>query len=131
MMSARTSLLAATVLVCSTLGTASAQTVDITSYAWQFPVVTGANAPDMATRLQEAPAKPWVWGEVGVGVDGTQGNTGEAGSRFLHNIVWAGLFTPLGTTPLEWWWYQEDSVATTAKFAARKAAAACCWRADD
>ena len=67
-------------------------------------------------------AKPWVWGEIGVGTDGTQGNTGEAGSRFLHNIVWAGLFTPLGTTPLEWWWYQEDSVATTAKFGARKAA---------
>jgi hypothetical protein len=68
--------------------------------------------------------KPWVWGEVGVGLDGTQGNTGEAGSRFLHNIVWAGLFTPLGTTPLEWWWYQEDSIATSAKFAARKAASA-------
>jgi hypothetical protein len=68
------------------------------------------------------PGKPWVWGEVGVGLDGTQGNTGEAGSRFLHNIVWAGLFTPLGTTPIEWWWYQEDSTATAAKFAARKGA---------
>ncbi len=67
-------------------------------------------------------AKPWVWGEVGVGLNGTEGNTGEAGSRFLHNIVWSGLFTPLGTTPLEWWWYQEDTTATTAKFAARKAA---------
>jgi hypothetical protein len=68
--------------------------------------------------------RPWVWGEVGVGLDGTQGNTGEAGSRFLHNIVWAGLFTPLGTTPLEWWWYHEDTTATAAKFAARKAASA-------
>lgn len=67
-------------------------------------------------------ARPWVWGEVGVGVDGTQGNTGEAGSRFLHNLVWAGLFTPLGTTPLEWWWYQEDATATAAKLAARFAA---------
>jgi hypothetical protein len=69
-------------------------------------------------------ARPWVWGEVGVGLDGTQGNTGEAGSRFLHNIAWAGLFTPVGTTPIEWWWYQEDATATAAKFAARKAASA-------
>lgn len=68
--------------------------------------------------------KPWVWGEIGVGVDGRQGNTGEAGSRFLHNILWSGLFTPLGTTPLEWWWYQEDNTATSAKFAARRAASA-------
>jgi hypothetical protein len=68
--------------------------------------------------------KPWVWGEIGVGLDGSQGNTGEAGSRFLHNIVWSGLFTPLGTTPLEWWWYREDSTATAAKFAARRAATA-------
>jgi hypothetical protein len=69
-------------------------------------------------------AKPWVWGEIGVGLDGTQGNTAEAGSRFLHNIVWAGLFTPIGTTPLEWWWYQEDTAATGAKLSARRAASA-------
>jgi hypothetical protein len=34
-------------------GRVSAQTVDITPYAWQFPVVTGANASDMVGRLQE------------------------------------------------------------------------------
>ncbi len=70
------------------------------------------------------PNKPWVWGEIGVGLDGTQGNTGEAGARFLHNKVWAGLFSPMGTVPLEWWWYQEDATATTAKFASAKAASA-------
>jgi hypothetical protein len=32
---------------------ASSQTVDMTPYAWQFPVVTGANAPDMIAQLQE------------------------------------------------------------------------------
>jgi hypothetical protein len=69
-------------------------------------------------------AKPWVWGEMGVGVDGSADNTGEAGSRFLHNIAWAGLFTPIGTVPLEWWWYREDSTATAAKYAARKSASA-------
>jgi Domain of unknown function (DUF5060) len=86
------------------------------------PYCSGLGLGDGSTWT--GPPKPWVWGEVGVGLDGTQGNTGEAGSRFLHNIVWSGLFTPLGTTPLEWWWYQEDSVATAAKFAARKAASA-------
>lgn len=33
--------------------TTSAQTVNATPYAWQFPVVTSTNAPDMAARLQE------------------------------------------------------------------------------
>ena len=34
-------------------GAASAQTVDVTPYAWQFPAATGVNAPDMISRLQE------------------------------------------------------------------------------
>jgi hypothetical protein len=33
--------------------TAYGQTVDVTPYAWQFPVTTGSNAPDMIARLQE------------------------------------------------------------------------------
>jgi hypothetical protein len=70
------------------------------------------------------PPAPWVWGEIGIGEDGTVGNSGEAGSRFLHNNVWAGLFSPLGTTPIEWWWYQEDAAATNAKFASTKSASA-------
>jgi hypothetical protein len=86
------------------------------------PYCTGLGLGDGSTWT--GAAKPWVWGEIGVGLDGTQGNTGEAGSRFLHNIVWAGLFTPIGTTPLEWWWYQEDATATTAKYASRRAASA-------
>lgn len=68
--------------------------------------------------------KPWVWGEIGVGADGTAGNKGEAGSRFLHNKVWAGLFSPLGTVPLEWWWNREDITATNAKLASTKSAKA-------
>jgi hypothetical protein len=43
--------LAALTLMLS--GASFAQTVDITPYAWQFPVATGANAPDMVARLQE------------------------------------------------------------------------------
>ncbi len=74
--------------------------------------------------LWTGPPKPWVWGEIGIGTDGTVGNAGEAGSRFLHNKVWAGLFSPLGSNPVEWWWYQEDATATNAKFASTKSAAA-------
>ncbi len=73
-------------------------------------------------------AKPWVWGETGAATDTTQATpiatTGTAGCRFLSNIVWAGLFSPFGTTPLEWWWYLEDATATNCKLAARAAAAA-------
>jgi hypothetical protein len=99
-------------------------------FAWCLSDTRGSSSPYCSGlglgdgSAWTGPAKPWVWGEVGVGLDGTQGNSGEAGSRFLHNIVWSGLFTPLGTTPLEWWWYLEDTAATAAKLAARKTAAA-------
>ena len=88
----------------------------------QSPFCTGLGLGDGSSWT--GPPKPRVWGEIGVGFDGSQSNTGEGGARFLHNIVWAGLFTPLGTTPLEWWWYHEDATATAAKLAARKSAAA-------
>ena len=32
------------------------------------------------------------------------------------------MFTPLGTTPIDWWWYNEDATATAAKNVSRKAA---------
>jgi len=106
------------------------EALTVSRFAWCLTDTRGATSPYCSglglgdgsswTGL----AKPWVWGEIGIGVDGTQGNTGEAGSRFLHNIVWAGLFTPAGTTPFEWWWYQEDATATNAKLASRRAAAA-------
>lgn len=55
--------------------------------------------------------KPWIWGEIGIqGVnwdDGShpdfqQGNSGEGAIRSKQNIMWAGLFSPLGTTPIPW-----------------------------
>lgn len=56
-MSGRIRLLAVTAISLLLFSRVSAQTVDITSYAWQFPVVTGLNAPDMTTRLQEEAQK--------------------------------------------------------------------------
>jgi hypothetical protein len=68
------------------------------------------------------PAKPWVWGEIGVVTSGTPLQSGKAGVAFVHNILWAGLFSPAGTTPLDWYWNIEDGATTTARLAARKAA---------
>jgi hypothetical protein len=66
--------------------------------------------------------KPWVWGEIGIQLNGRNIQGGEAGARFLHNIVWTGLFSPMGTTPLDWFQDAEDSVSLNAKWAARKSA---------
>ena len=49
----RTSTLLAAAAALAFATTASAQTVNVTPYAWQFPVVTSTNALDMAARLQE------------------------------------------------------------------------------
>jgi hypothetical protein len=73
--------------------------------------------------------KPVVWGEIGVGTSAWDqpnpaGTRGEGGRRALHNQMWAGLLSPIGTTPIDWYWQQEDAVATGAKFAERRAAAA-------
>ncbi|QQS44046.1 PQQ-binding-like beta-propeller repeat protein [Candidatus Roizmanbacteria bacterium] len=67
-------------------------------------------------------AKPWVWGEIGVQQNGQNIQGGEAGARFLHNLVWTGLFSPMGTTPLDWFQDAEDTTSRNAKYAARKAA---------
>jgi hypothetical protein len=67
------------------------------------------------------PPKPWVWGEL----DLAQGqDTGQPGAVFLHNVAWAGLFTPIGTVPIDWWWSTQDNTAYTAKLLARKALSA-------
>lgn len=50
--------------------------------------------------------KPWIWGEIGVLIDWNgpdpAGLNGEGGVRARVNEVWAGLFGPLGTVPIEW-----------------------------
>lgn len=73
--------------------------------------------------------KPWVWGEIGVGTTvwdqpNSAGTTGEGGRRALHNSMWAGLFSPIGTTPIDWYFTHEDSYVKQFKFIERKHAAA-------
>ncbi len=69
--------------------------------------------------------KPFVFGEIDVGTSvwnevNPKAQSGEGRLRFLHNSVWAGLFSPIGTSPLDWYWDQEDAATTTARYADRK-----------
>jgi hypothetical protein len=67
-------------------------------------------------------AKPWVWGEIGANVSSAPMQSGNGGVTLVHNIVWVGLFSPAGTTPLDWYWPSEDTATTNARLAARAAA---------
>jgi hypothetical protein len=69
--------------------------------------------------------KPFVFGEIDVGTSvwnevNPKAQSGEGRLRFLHNSVWAGLFSPIGTSPLDWYWDQEDAATTAARYADRK-----------
>lgn len=70
-------------------------------------------------------AKPWIWGEIDVGTTvwnqvNPKVQSGDARLRMLHNTTWAGLFTPMGTSPLDWYWDQEDAATTQGRYADRK-----------
>lgn len=52
--------------------------------------------------------KPFVWGEIGVGTTvwnepNSKGTTGEGAHRVHHNTTWTGLFSPMGTVPINWY----------------------------
>jgi len=69
--------------------------------------------------------KPWIWGEIDVGTSNWNqvnpaAQSGEGRLRFLHNSTWAGLFSPLATSPIDWYWDQEDAATTAARLADRK-----------
>ncbi|MGD1995194.1 MAG: DUF5060 domain-containing protein [Anaerolineae bacterium] len=59
---------------------------------------------------------PILWSEFGIGADDwaagplLEAYQGEAGARATHNRLWAGLFSPLGTAPIEWYWNAQDDV---------------------
>jgi hypothetical protein len=42
----------------------------------------------------------------------------------LHNSTWAGLFSPMGVSPLDWYYNLEDAATTALRYADRKATAA-------
>lgn len=72
--------------------------------------------------------KPWIWGEIGAGIPDWNSQPidlatkGEGGARYIHNIAWAGMFSPLGTTPLDWTMYSNgDAISRKAFFDSRNA----------
>jgi hypothetical protein len=73
------------------------------------------------------PQKPLVWGEIGILQPGwgqpiPAGTSGEGGHRAIHNEMWAGLFNPIGTSPIEWN-QPTDQTTITESFAERLIAA--------
>jgi hypothetical protein len=67
------------------------------------------------------PRKPWVWGEFDIAhsseaLQWTQPDPkiidGEARIRMLHNTTWAGLFSPMGVSPLDWYWDRQTQEQT-------------------
>jgi hypothetical protein len=51
--------------------------------------------------------KPFIWGECDTGT--TQWNEANPQPIADHNILWAGLFSPLGTHPIDWYFESKDS----------------------
>jgi hypothetical protein len=62
-MRAHSRILAVVILGTLVCGAASAQTVDPTIYAWQFPVVSGANAPCSRPKDMASVAS---WARIGL-----------------------------------------------------------------
>jgi hypothetical protein len=69
----------------------------------------------------QGPPKPFIWGEFDADVETfARVRSGEGRFRLLHNSTWAGLFSPIGTSPIDWYWDREDAATTTARYADRK-----------
>ncbi|HZQ07509.1 MAG TPA: hypothetical protein VFD70_13090, partial [Anaerolineae bacterium] len=51
-------------------------------------------------------AKPIVWGELDTGT--AQWNEPNPQPRATHNMRWAGLFSPLGMSPIDWYWEHQS-----------------------
>jgi len=77
------------------------------------------------TSWQGSTPMPWVWGEVDAGTNNwnevnPKTKIGEGRIRLIQNLTWAGLFTPLGTSPLDWYWDSEDTQTTQTKYLHKK-----------
>jgi len=57
--------------------------------------------------LWSGPPKPIYWGELDTG--GTEWNEPNPSYIADHNMIWAGLFSPAGSGPIDWYYTQKDS----------------------
>jgi hypothetical protein len=75
----------------------------------------GTHLADSGGSAWVGAQKPIIWGEIGILQPGwgnavAAGTSGEGGHRAIHNELWAGLLSPMGTSPIEW---NEPSDQTT------------------
>jgi hypothetical protein len=64
-------------------------------------------ADDLVRQWPErAPRKPIIWGEIGTlskwDVDDPVATTGLGGEISRHNFLWAGILSPIFTSPIDW-----------------------------
>jgi hypothetical protein len=99
----------------------------VSSFAWCLAGHVGCSSLGVGDNTSwSGNPKPWIWGEIDVGtsswnVEEPKVKDGDARIRLLHNSTWAGLFTPIGTSPIDWFWDQEaQSQTNTDRLADRK-----------
>ncbi len=68
---------------------------------------------------------PWIWGEMDAltswDVVDPIAKSGAGRLKMLHNTAWAGLFSPIGSSPIDWSWLEEDAATTQNRYIQRKA----------
>jgi len=65
--------------------------------------VSGCHMGDGSSWLGN---KPVIWGELDTGT--TVWNEPNPQPRADHNVIWAGLFSPIGTVSLDWYWESKN-----------------------
>lgn len=74
------------------------------------------------TSTWNGPVKPIFWGELDTGT--TQWNQANISVKATHDIRWAGLFSPIGSAPIDWYWDQETDAFIATKHAEASIASA-------
>jgi hypothetical protein len=69
----------------------------------------------------QGPPKPIVWGELDTGT--LEWNEANPQPKATHDMRWAGLFSPIGTTAIDWYWDAQSESFTAVKYAEAKIAA--------
>lgn len=69
----------------------------------------------------QGPPKPIIWGELDTGT--ATWNEANPQPKATHDMRWAGLFSPIGTTGIDWYWDAQSDSFTAAKYAEAEIAA--------
>jgi hypothetical protein len=69
----------------------------------------------------QGPQKPYIWGELDTGT--TNWNEANPQPKAIHDVRWAGLFSPIGMAPIDWYYQQQSDAIKTQKHKEAKIAA--------